>query len=495
MARRKSVSAQTRVKLSQAAKRRQRGLKGTSLGGKFRAGAGSAGLKTWESRAGTGRTTPGSNLNPAHGTSGSHKREVYLDTLSDVKAGRIRETDLARGVTRSRLMGESGPSLSPADTHVGDVTRRVRSSDIRNVEGARREAGWQTERGLYATPDTAKGKKKAPAQFVSSEMPPSQRRWLEAQLKDPSSDFSKGLRMDSEGNVRNTTKGVYSPGQRNRVRIYTDALQEGATHTEALNKLQGERRGRTPSGTRRVDKNRERAATTLGRRAPSGRAGKYQSVIPSEKEFTVGVSSANADSIATLKRRFPNASERDLIRTQQFQRQYLADELAKNQKWAHETRQANITGGPKREASGNNVVFFTTNFGSPAPSVPADSLVGQYIIRRRKAMMKGNNLANDKELKGMFPDAVRDMHIMEASTGLSFGAEGRWGAFQKSGWRNQNKTSKNFGKPTPVGQTVLYDAQGRPMYDDNGNIRHTEGATRPFRFETMKDAGFRVFIG
>lgn len=517
----RKTSAKTRVKLSQAAKRRRRAPKGTKNAGAFAAGLfSSAGSATAASKASGHQWKPWDHDEPQARTApvgrsatgsqrydtASGKREIFLDSLGQVKRRDISDEDLARGLTRSRLMGPEGPRLSPADTAV-DRPRRITRSQVRGGSvQARREAHWDTEQGLYTSEAAIRrGRYKAPSSFVSQEMPPAHRRWLQQQLADPNSEFSKGLRRDpNTGQVENRTAGSYSPGQRNRIAIYTNALQEGASHTEAMSRLQGERRGRAPAGRRkatpdtdgtvRATRQIDPEAIGLGK-APKGRKSKYESVAPGEREFQVGIDARAVDSISDLKKKFPDASEREVFKIQQFQRQYLADELMKNQKWTHETRQANISGMDTEKKKDDRVVFFTTNFGSPAPSVPADSLVGQYIIRKRKKFLQKEGLYNAKQLQGKFPDAVRDQHIIEMSTGISFGAEGRWGAFSKTGWRRGSKKSPNYGKPVPLGQQVLYDSQGRPMYDKEGNIRFSEGATRPFRFETMRDAGLRIFIG
>lgn len=505
MAKRK-VTPQTRIKLSRAAKGRRRGVKGTPTGGKFLAGV--FGHTVKYSAGGsmprgddfghpfTGQPHQGTKAhgydkgitNPSDLKERGHATRAEID--HNLKTQGANVDDLAYHVTRSRAMGSSGPQVTREDINE-DRPIRTRSSDVRNLNKLRAEGKWQTEPGLYtqesAMRPAARRKYKPTSTFVKDELAPSHKEWLENALTDPNSEFNAGFDASTTGR-----SGRYrSPGQRNRVRLYTQRLQEGASHEQALEGIRGERRGRKPaSATGRAT----RPEFAQERKEARGRKSRYESVAPTQREFQVGVSGAHAESMGQIKRRFPTATERDMIRIQQYQRMNVQDEIQKNQKWTHETKRASLLGDASREKGPERVVFLTTNIGYPAPSVPSDSLIGQYVIKRRKNFMRELGTP-DRDLKGKFPEAVRDQHVLEMATGLSFGAEGRWGAFQKSGWRRGAKRSPNYGKPTPIGSQVLYDSQGRPMYDSEGNIRFTEGSTRPFKFESMKDAGVRVFIG
>lgn len=494
MAAKRKVSAQTRVKLSQAAKKRQRGLKGTSLGGKFRATAHGLGAPTGVRRAG-GTGESGGKRKPGGAPIGDNRSDVFTDNQSRQKLGRskdaIGDDRNAYNATVIQELRKQGVVLPQVNMREPGDVRRVSADALSQAGKARQNVGWKTQPGLYGEAGVARGKYKPPAEFMGK-LAPEHKAWVDEALKDPNSAFNKGLKTAADGQVENKTKGRISPGQRQRLTRYTNALQEGRTHPEALAAASSDNRGKNSAqGAAR----RQRTGLEPGVNRTQGRKSKYESVAPDGKKLKVGISSRGVDAATELANKYPNASKKELVRIQQFQREHLGAELQKNQQWAHETRRANLLGNKSTESSGDKIVFFTTNLGGPSPSVPVDSLVGQYIVRKRKQALRESNAANKSELRGAFPAAVRDQHVFEYSTGLSFGAEGTWGAFQKSGYRHGSKTSRNFGKPVPVGSQVLYDSVGRPIYDQQGNIRYSEGATRPFKFEQMKDVGLRVFIG
>lgn len=466
----RQVSAQTRVKLSQAAKKRHRGLKGTPLGGKFAAGAapsfGGAHFMADQSKQ--------------HGTSGSHVREVYNTVRADAartnasNPARV-ERDLAYYRTKSITGVED---LRHADT--AEPPLKVRSAGVREAEQAFRQANWR-KGGTYRSTS-----RKTPARFLKEETPESHQKEVSRLLQDPNSPLRKG-----------TTES----GSRNRLRQYTDRLQQGDSHEDALayaSQAGGERRGRKATGR----------ATAPGRtRKAPVRKSKFESAAPKDNEMQFGISAPRADTLDELRGKMPNASDRDIVQVQQTQRQDIFSDMQTNVKWAHETRQANIEDGQvdrkggmgkvagekSKEGDGSKVTFFTTSLGSPAPSVPADSLIGQYIVRRRVNMMKQAGVPAS-QLKGEFPRAVRDMHLLEWSTGVSLGAEGRAGVYKETGWRKNTKTSKGFNKPVPLGSHVLYDSQGTPLYDAQGNVMYSEGATRGARWDTPR-VGLKIFIG
>lgn len=485
MAKKHQITPQERVADSQRAKKRSRNVSGQFMAGARAVGAASA--------LSAGRSAKPPKENPMFGTSPSLKREMAQDEYARLKqeesTGGLSDNELrnlARHVTRSRIMGQEGPDVNPVDA----PAMRARSTDVQGIVRMEREAGWQQQSGLYENPAVTSPKSGArrytpPTTFINTELAPSHKRWLDQQLSNPNSEFSAGL------NIKGTTHGGrLVPAQRNRVRIYTEALQQGKSHQEALQALRGERRGR-PSAEGRPKR--------ITGKEPQfnryqGRRDKYQSLAPGQREFTFGVSAAGVDQAAVLRTKFPQASDKDIVRLQQYQRMNIANEMLKNQRWTHETRRANILGASGKE-SPDRVVFFTTSLGAPAVSVPSDSLIGQYIIGQRKKFLKAEGTYAAKDLKGKFPETVRDMHVVEAATGVALGAEGAWGAFQKSGWRIGKKKSSGYGKPIPVGSQILYDSQGRAVYDSNGNIRFTDGATRRFSVGTDRDLGLRIFVG
>lgn len=225
---------------------------------------------------------------------------------------------------------------------------------------------------------------------------------------------------------------------------------------------------------------------------------KYDAGQGSHASFAYSMQAAGVDSMENLRKRFPNASEYDLISYQEAQRTRAEDYMLEaNERWAHETRQARVAGkGGKANIEQNDrVVVFTTNAGAPTVAVPANSLVGQYVIKKRKRMVVDDKLASRTQVKGEFPRAVRDQHLIEVSTGVSLGIQGRVGLFHNTGWKVKNKRSKGYGKKAPLGAQVLRDSTGQPIYDKDGNVRYTEGYTRPFAAGTDRDVGLRIFIG
>lgn len=484
----RKVSPQTRVKLKQAAQKRRRAPKGSEYGGRFIDGFSRAKpLRAYAEAPFGGRPKgpKGVGKSRKYDINPDVAQETYQSNLAAAKAGPIRPEDYAYERTVRQLNIPRGEGVRPTRDQTATPPMRVTSVGVRQVTRAEREGKWQTEAGLYQNDPatrTRRARTVPVSKFVKEELAPSHRTWFDTAMNDPRSPFNAGLSMD------NTTKGKYTPGARNRARLYVDALQRGASHQEAIRQIQTEKRGRKPGTARRT------TGLSKDQRA-TGRKGKYESVAPTSRELQVGISAPRVDKINELRKKFPDATDKDLVRVQQNQREAIFDEFLRNQKWVQETRASQLKGDSNEKVNSNKVVFFTTSIGHPAPSVPADSLVGQYIIRRRKKMLRKEGVARAPELQGEFPDAVRDMHVVELSTGLSLGAEGRYGLFQKSGWRAGTKKSRNFGKPVPFGSQIVYDSQGRPMYDSEGNIRYTEGVTRPFKFETTKDAGLRVFIG
>lgn len=219
-------------------------------------------------------------------------------------------------------------------------------------------------------------------------------------------------------------------------------------------------------------------------------------VQPKDVKRTVEVPST--DTKKDLKKRFGDEkSDADLVKYRHMQREAIFnDVLERNQRWAHEERSARMRGKTGSEAGQEDrVVFFTTNLGAPAPSVPAGSAIGQYIIKKRKRAVVDDKLAPRSAVTGKFPEAVRDQHLMEVSTGIGVGVEGRAGVFHRTGWRKGSKRSPGYKKSIPVGTEILRDSLGRPVFDKDGNIKYTEGYTRPFSLGTTRDVGLKIFLG
>lgn len=508
----KEASFQTREKLQAAAKRRKRVPKGEPGAGRF-AGSGSAkGARIPGGPAGS----PTAKRYDRQGAVGGLKRPQRpgvtrestreATSIAESDARGARRKDLERRYVRERVQTQTG-----RDPERDRPPVRVTHHAVRQAERDRRESSWRTDRGVYQTkaatqPTSQRGKSKhiPPTQMITQELAPSHRQWLEKQLNDKTSPFAKGEKAnvkyskDPSGKV--TVQGKMSGGMRHRTQIYLNALQEGKSHNEALQQLQQAHQGRRPAqdtpGAQSGARDEDIKHTMEARSTRQGRKLKYEQPSYKPADLQVGVQAQHIDSINDLADMFPSMTDRDLVRLQQGQRKSAYDEIVNNAKWAQETRASNVTNGKSDgQVDNNRVVFFTTSLGSPAPSVPANSLIGQYIIRRRKNMLQREGLASPSRLQGSFPDAVRDMHIVEAATGVSLGATGEAGFYKRNGWRVGSKKSQGFGKPTPIGSSIITDSQGRPVYDENGNPRYSEGTTRRFDLGTNKDLGFRVFIG
>lgn len=477
-------SPQTRVKLSQAAKRRTRS-KGRFLPGKRYAAK--------EPKKKSPGVRVGSGSNP--GMSRGETRAVYESKVQDYERKFHENTQgTARRAARAETIAQYG--VTPEAT--GAAPMRVSSASARKVRQTQRENRWRDESDIYTyQPATRTGKDKkfiSPSKFHTEELAPGHREWVEKALADPGSAFNRGL-PPSSGEHR--TK--WSPGARNRVRLYYEGLQEGKSHTEALQALEGERRGRKPGATlvsQNVEAGITRESAGMARPRQAGRKGKFEKPVTREDELGFALGVPKLDSISELKDRFPEMTEEKLYATQQRQREHLFDQFQQNQAWAHETRQANILGKRgKSEVDGDEVTIFTTNLGHPNITVPASSLVGQYVIRQRKKSLMDQGLATRSQLRGRFPQAVRDQHIAEALTGRHFGAYGNVGMYKRGGWRAGSRKSKGFGQPVPVGSQIIYDSAGRPMYDERGNIRFTQGTQRPFAYGSRNEVGLGIYVG
>lgn len=472
----------TAAKQSAAAKRRRR------IHGRFASGSLSA--AEWKDRRGKGDGGERYGMTAA---------ELKADVLSRKYANQklVKENPEEAALRLSEAGTQIVHGKTPSRDQLREGPVRTTSGRRRDILQSVREGKWRSEAGLYTNPQAiqrGKPPKYTPvSQFMKKELAPSHKKAIEGMLSDPNSAFNKGLPPSID---LHRTK--YSPGQRNRLRLYSESLQQGASHEEAIAAISGERRGRKPVSSRVRGSMGEISPEDAGitqKRPAAGRKGKFVSSAPSESEFSVGVSVPRVDTVAELANKFPGKSERELVEVQQNQRQYLAQEFAKNQRWAHETRAANMLGKNAMPSEGpDNVTIFTSSLGHPNVTVPTDSLVGQYIIRRRKTALSNMGYPRS-QLRGRFPEAVRDKHVAEMLTGRYFGAEGRAGVFKRSGWRAGSKTSKGFGHPVPVGSQIIYDSAGRPMYDSQGNIRFSEGFTRPFSVGSERELGLGIYIG
>lgn len=527
MAKRK-VSAKTRVKLSQAAKKRRRAPKGSSHAGQFAEGVRASGagrlLFAADMPGGPGGIrpprAPGETKIPSREFSSIREKvhtlygEAYQRAeeahtrSSGARAKTAADVDFIhrqamQDVQRQMLSSGADPSWYEPANELNRAT--ISRIDLEQARAAARKLMPVTPQEKWKkTTSTTEGRIST-AKYLKS-LPPHVQARVEQDLGDPKSEFNKGLQM-SESSAR---KNIRSHGAGRRLDIWATRMQQGASYEDAVKGLSEENRGR--GGLKRgqitfADPNAKETkkpkvspqdAQNLevikDRNRAKGRKDKYEKVGPTAREFSFGVRAPRPSKTSELEAAYPKATEKQLVEIRQGERETIANQFLQNQRFAHEQRRANFLQSDSREGP-DRVVFFATNLGGFAPSVPTNSLIGQYIIRRRKKMLLQNKVATKKDLRGRFPYAVRDMHIMEASTGVAAGVEGRAGLFQKSGWRRGGKTSRGFGKPVPVGTSILRDSTGAPIYDAEGNIRYTEGYTRPFQIGTDKEIGLRVFLG
>lgn len=440
-------------------------------------------------------TGAGENTSYTGASASKHRSDlqdqIALEKAKDRKSGgRASDSEIrnrARNAIDARRAREKGVGLDmrleepvPA-THVDSM----RMSEIEKSDQATR---WKTARGLFTNPNAVKPQ----PQFESTKkflgrLPTEFKRELDELSTTQGSILTQGL---------DVTRPKYGrkepPGVTRRLEIISRALQQGASRDEAYAKAVQDNRGRSLSGQVKPISGQEPQYNR-----PEGRKSKYEALSPApgNAAFSFGVSGASIDKLDKLRKKFPDRPDRDLIQMQQYQRMNIADEILKNQRWTHETQRASILGQAGKEKGPDRVVVFTTSLGHPAVSIPSDSLIGQYVIRRRKKIAQKEGLATPKMLKGQFPEAVRDLHVMELGTGISMGVEGSWGAFNRTGWRVNNKKSTGYGKSIPVGSQILYDRSGRAIYDTEGNVRFSDGATRRFKVGTDKDLGLRIFVG
>ena len=388
--------------------------------------------------------------------------------------------------------------ISQAKTDEGEFPGKVRPET--RQERKERIAEEVASEGHKPVTKSAKTGSRASSRPIAeriADLPDEERQWLQEEFSRPYSMF--------EG-----AKGTKKTNSRARLKLqsYLDLREANpnSSSEDVVARLQEDNRGkweRATSGPKKTQpqKDFEQRAKTGKSTADYGIKDKYASGAPSHENFGIGVEVPGVDSLDKLAKRFPSMSDGDLIKYQESQRQTIYENaLEKNEKWAHELRAERFLGGKDAikgqpsEQGLNQVVVFTTNVGGPTLSVNSDSLLGQYVIKKRKEMVVRDRLATRSDVKGEFPRAVRDQHLIELSAGGLLGAQGRYGAYQNTGWRKGTKRSKGFGKQVPLGAQVLRDTNGSPVYDQNGNMRYDEGYTAPFTVST-NTVGLRIFMG
>lgn len=511
MAKRKT-SAQTRVKLKQAARKRRRTPKGSHYGGQFISGLISGGAHRHYAMGANPEEHPGGK--PPRQKRGPVEYDIQQRISSPYPGATSNELFQQHYANRKRWL--QGKGLKEGDAHQAAVSDAVHYAFART--------GVMPDLGLVGLPprvthrDSSSDEKTA-ARVLAGMAGPGPRETTGELFKRLPKDEQEELGRSNTKLRQQLSQGLTdvgssqrshrytSPGERDRQEKYIRARSQGATREQAVEVALADRRGRKPresAGGDQLGKNfvagnvtaSQLQEYTKDRKVRMGRRSKTQSMAPRPGELTFGVRIPNVATISDLEKKFPGLSEADYVRLQESQRENIFDEFAKNQAWAHETRLAKMQGQIGRRSEGpNRLTIFTTSLGHPNVSVPSDSLIGQYVIRRRKNTLSKEKIASGAQLRGKFPEAVRDMHVVEASTGLSLGAEGNWGIFHKTGWRAGPKRSTGYGKPMPFGSNILRDSTGQPIYDNNGNVVYTEGATRRFRIGTPKEAGLGIYIG
>lgn len=508
MAKKRQTSAKTRVKLSQAAKRRHRAPSGSAYGGQFLAGlAPSLGIsrspKRYREPSAEPKFARPTPMKTRQERSTSETREL-AQIFKEQEAEKLKRAGVSSGITRERMAREhtyfktksitgEGPTID--DMAGGPVTVRMQTK--RDVNRRLADTNWQSGQSVYGQTWKDEGRKGplTPSEFIDKELAPSHKQWLDQALADPNSPFNKGIDPETTTRTRGRTQ---TPGARRRLEKYTQSLQQGKSHNEALDDATADNRGRSPSkdfsgpsskvSSQQVKQSRNR---------PEGHKDPYSSMQLKPDEFSFGVSAATPRPIEKLKETFPGLTDQEYVRIRETDRISMGEEILKNAKWAHETQRAQIQTGKtgKADAAPDRVTFFTTNLGGPELSIPTDSLVGQYIIQRRKTMMVKEGSATKGGVKGEFPRAIRDQHLIEIKAMGGASVQGRFGIVQESGVRAGGWQTRGFGKRAPVGAAVLTDSSGRPIYDSSGNIRYSSGTSRGYDIGTDKVTGLRIFVG
>lgn len=335
-----------------------------------------------------------------------------------------------------------------------------------------------------------------PNEFMSS-ISESEREFIESEMRREGSPLFAATTKSAKESGRDK---LDSASYRNLQR-YIAYRQEKYPQETIYKHLSKETRGRTSptasAGGTKTRKQKEAGERVEGRQEyPETWGRKKTTDIPGQRhqDFQFSKQAPRISTSAELRAANPDASDAEIARMRDYEREYLTEDvLEANSAWQHEEKARKYNSSPKGE--GDKVTVFTTSLGAPSVSVPAESFLGQYVIKKRKKMVVDDKQHARYEVKGSFPNAVRDKHIIEAGTGVSLGAQGQYGLYKNTGVRRGTKRTKGYGMEVPVGATLVRDAWGRPVYDKDGNPRYSEGYTRPFAAGTKKSVGFRVFVG
>lgn len=495
MAKKRQVSAKTKVKLSQAAKKRRRGPKGSAYGGRFMAGFTPA---LGHSHAAMGGPSPGGKTprdpgsNPADVTKGLKGLDRPGDSSNNLFASHYSEKKLE--YQKKGMNEQNAHEAAMEKAYEYAYNRTGMRPDISKVNAPLRIFAAERQQAKQVLMDAAIQKegtdyRRKTRKEYFDKLPEEEK----AQFEDPKSELRRRLSEGIVSTGSQTTKQYGSPGERDRQTKYFRARSQGLDQEAALKVALEDRRGqRIAGGVTKSDLNKDRQRRSQRTGISSG--ARYRSQAPKPGELSFGIDAPAVSSLTTLEKRYPNLTQTDYIKLQEADKQVIFEEFLKNRAWAHETRLAKLQGGASTEGP-DRISVFTTSLGHPNVTVPSDSLVGQYVVKRRRDLAQKEGIARGAQLRGTFPGAIRDLHIIELSTGTKLGVEGTTGVYHQTGWRAGAKKSRGYGKPTPVGSSVLRDSLGQPIYDSEGNIRYTEGVTRPFRISSKRELGLRVFIG
>lgn len=462
-------------------------------------------LKDFEGVSGDfSKTTPGTVSGAAFGKTTSRE-----STSQKIK----RQTDTGTGAPKGYRTLPSGELQPKASSDLKPLTKEQvarRKKTTRGISGRDdpNKLAAQTKAQQKITQEKQKSLK--PGQVVPKAKITNQRF-----LRQASPTEKKWIDTQNEyGGLFYGAKGNKVPGAYRRWQQYVNARQvvggdnpSGADLASITDWLTADNRGktRTNPSVNPDRKYKDQSEKTVQAKYTGGIMKKegtkprdrYKSLAPSHEDFGVGIRVPGLSKKADLKDQNPDASDRQIFEMHESEKQTV-DELMDNQKLSHEQAQSEILGRTKSETAAgpaDRVVFLTTSTGYPAISTGASSLLGQYIIKKRKRMLNDQKMASRAQLKGEFPYAVRDQHVIEVASGLSIGAQGRYGAFRQIGYRAGAKKSKGYGKMLPVGSQILRDSSGQALYDRNGNLRYTEGFTRPFDLRPSNEVGMRIYLG
>lgn len=363
----------------------------------------------------------------------------------------------------------------------------------RNNRGTFSGGKASVEEGIAGPPKRmGKGVLK-PNEFMSS-ISDSEREFIESEMRREGSPFYAATTRSAKETGR---PRLDSASYRN-LQTYIAYRQEEYSQEDIYDRFSKETRGRKKATTSKSDRDYEEAKGRVEARQeyPSTWGRKKSTDVPGQGhlDFQYSKLAPRISTAGELRAANPDISDAEIARMRDEEREVVTDDvLETNSAWQHEEKARKFNTSPASE--GDKVTVFTTSLGAPSVSVPAKSFLGQYVIKKRKKLVVDDKQNTRYEVKGHFPAAVRDKHIIEAGTGVSLGAQGQYGFYKNTGVRRGTKRSKGYGMEVPVGATLVRDAWGRPVYDKDGTPRYTEGYTRPFAAGTKKSVGFRVFVG